>query len=311
MVDDEGVLKHKYNSSDIYATCLIGASALTLRIAEISKLSIIMSPRKTSKEAREQYPPAPSAEDDATSIENDHLEGFSQETVNEYLAYERMAGLCLNEEEGGYVKGSDPDSLQPTAEIYEQDEYDEPPLSPSALLRSVLVESSQRPPAQLQYCAVPAPPPPPIIFQNAPHTAPVISLPVSEAEAWSRFLAGVSQDTVSTRRRYPQPVTASTGGYFEHRYPRGVIPGGYSRSVGGVGHDSRPYHTMPTTTHGPNERVPIVLPSAADRDLALREEPIDLLEMWADTFGRSRRIEEDVATLRERLRLLHQFYYRP
>jgi hypothetical protein len=33
--------------------------------------------------------------------------------------------------------------------------------------------------------------------------------------------------------------------------------------------------------------------------------------MWADTFSRSRRIEEDVATLRERLRLLHQFYYRP
>jgi hypothetical protein len=167
---------------------------------------------------------------------------------------------------------------------------------------------TQSPP---QYYTIPEPPPPTVILQKLAPTVPVTSLSAGEAEAWSQFLGRVPRDTVPIHQRYPQPEFASTGGYFEDHCPRGVISGGYGRRVGSLGYNRRPYRTMPTGICGPNETVPFALARAADRNLTLYEEPIELFEMWADTFGRSRRIEEDVSTLRERLRLLHQFYYRP
>ena len=39
-------------------------------------------------------------------------------------------------------------------------------------------------------------------------------------------------------------------------------------------------------------------------------EPTVVFEMWANVFGMSRRIETDVAALRERLSGLHRFYDR-
>ncbi|CAN9160860.1 unnamed protein product [Alternaria alternata] len=272
-----------------------------------------MSPRETSKRGQEQYPPAPSVEVDDAAVENDNTEGFRQDTIDAYLAYERMAGLRLDDEEEENMNDASPDDSESTAEGYENDERYELPSLPSIQFRSVAAGPPQRPQAPRQYSAVPVPPPPTIILKNISHTAPVVSLPVTEAEAWSQFLGRAPGDFVPRRPHYCQPGHASTNGYFESLYPRGVVSDEYvySRSAGGVGHITRPHHAMPARNCGPNGRVPIAMPRAVDRDLALREEPIELFEMWADTFSRSRRIEEDVATLRERLRLLHQFYYRP
>ncbi|CAI9631991.1 unnamed protein product [Alternaria burnsii] len=271
-----------------------------------------MSHRETSKKAQEQYPPAPSVEVDDAAVENDNTEGFRQDTIDPYLAYERMAGLRLDNEEEENMNDASPDDSESTTEGHKHDEHYELPSLPSIQFRSVAVGPSQRPQAPRQYSAVPVPPPPTIILKNVSHTAPVVSLPVTEAEAWSQFLGRAPRDFVPRRPHYCQPGHASTNGYFESLYPRSAVSDGYSysRSAGGVGHIAHPHHTMPARNRGPNGRVPIAMLRAVDRDLALREEPIELFEMWADTFSRSRRIEEDVVTLRERLRLLHQFYYR-
>jgi hypothetical protein len=312
VVADEEVFQREYNSSKIFTNCLIDTITVTFRKANTSKISAIMSPRETSKKAQEQYPPAPSVEVDYAAVENDNTEGFRQDTIDTYFAYERMAGLRLDNEEEENTNDASPDDSESTAEGYEHDERYELPSLPSIQFRSVAVGPPQRPQAPRQYSAVPVPPPPTIILKNVSHTAPVVSLPVTEAEAWSQFLGRTPGDFVPRRPHYCQPGHASTNGYFESLDPRGAVSDGYSysRSAGGVGHITCPHHTMPARNRGPNGRVPIAMPRAIDRDLALREEPIELFEMWADTFSRSRRIEEDVATLRERLRLLHQFYYR-
>ncbi|KAG9195099.1 hypothetical protein G6011_00219 [Alternaria panax] len=270
-----------------------------------------MSPRRISEGAEEQYPPAPSVEDDVAATGNDNFKGLRQEAVNAYFAYERMAQLHLENDEA-YVNNDNHSASQSITEGYEDDKNDESPPLPSARFRSAVVESPQRSPAQLQYCAVPVPPPPTIILRNVPHTAPVVSLPVTEAEAWSQFMGRAPRDFVPHRRRYLQPGHASTNGYFENLIPRGVMPGGcsYSRGVEGVDQFTRPHHTMPTRNRGPIERDSFAMPHAVNRDFALREEPVELFEIWADTFSRSRRIEEDVAILRERFQLLHEFYYR-
>jgi hypothetical protein len=313
VVADEEVFQHEYNSSKIFTNCLIDTITLTFWKANISKISAIMSHCEIPKRGQEQYPPAPSVEVDDVAVENDNTEGFRQDTIDTYLAYERMTGLRLDDEEEENMNDASPDDSESTAEGYEHDERYELPSLPSIQFRSVVAGPPQRPQAPRQYSAVPVPPPPTIILKNASHTAPVVSLPVTEAEAWSQFLGRAPGDFVPRRPHYCQPGHASTNGYFESLYPRGVVSDEYvySRSAGGVGHITRPRHAMPARNCGPNGRVPIAMPRAVDRDLALREEPIELFEMWADTFSRSRRIEEDVATLRERLRLLHQFYYRP
>jgi hypothetical protein len=271
-----------------------------------------MSPRKTTRKAEEQYPPAPSVEDDAASNGNGGLEKiqFSQEVIDEYLAFERMKELRLENEEEEYVNDDDDGSSQSTVERYEHYEQDEPlslpsnSYNPAARDQSnqhVVVESPLRPPTPPQYCTIPEPPPPTIILQNLAPTVPVTSLPAGEAGAWSQFLGRVPRHIVPIRQRHPQTEFASTGGYFEDHCPRGVISGGYSRGVGSLGYNRRPYRTMPTGIRGPNETVPFAIARAADRNLALYEEPSELFEMWADTFGRSRRIEEDLTTSRERL----------
>ncbi|CAN9385552.1 unnamed protein product, partial [Alternaria alternata] len=75
-----------------------------------------MSPRETSKRGQEQYPPAPSVEVDDAAVENDNTEGFRQDTIDAYLAYERMAGLRLDDEEEENMNDASPDDSESTAE---------------------------------------------------------------------------------------------------------------------------------------------------------------------------------------------------
>jgi hypothetical protein len=275
-----------------------------------------MCPRKTTKKAEKQYPPAPSVQDEAGSNEDGDLGRFefTQEEVDNYLEYERRKELHLeNEEEEEYVNDHHHHSSQPTVEMYEQDV---PPSLPQNAYRPaarhpsaepVVVELSQRLPTTPQYHATSESRPQ---FRHFGATS-VIPTPVGDSEAWDQFLREVRRDIDSMRWSDPQPGLASTSGYIVY-FPRSDIPDGYSGGLGGLGHNRRPYHSMPTTrTRGSNERVPFAMRRAVDRDLALREEPMELFEMWADTFTASRRIEEDVAILRKRLNLLHKFYYRP
>lgn len=277
-----------------------------------------MSPRKNMKKAEEQHPPAPFAEDDTASLRDNKFEGLSQEVIDKYLAaYDALDNLDLNDDEGEYVNDDASENSQATPSGYEQEQRgedrflrsngNEPPSHVRVNYRAA-VQPPQRPPAPPQHNAVPVAPPPTIIFRNATKLAPMAFANVPQALPSYHFDRGIQE----ALGRYSR-VHHRFGDYPEEHYPREIVLGRYDWGVEGMPHDSffnRIVPLMRPINGIHNERIPFAPPRSLNRDLAPLMEHDLLCEMWADAFGASRRIEEDMAAFRGRLQRLHKFYYR-
>jgi hypothetical protein len=329
VADSEQALKHKYSSSKIYNShvSLTIHHSMYIPGFDTSVPSHTMTPRKSSKKVEEQYPPAPSAEDDNASMGDDELEELSQDVIDEYLAYNAMNHLRLNDDEDEYEDDDASEGLQSTPDGYEQYEHEEPtpphtrreePDVHNQPRQRFGIESPQRPPATLQYYTVPVPPPPTIIVLGAAPTGLMAFPTAPQSQPIFHLFGGNPGEFGRSRRaprrlRLPPSVALSEGDY----YLGGVVPGGYSRGVDELPHYMFPNQTVPLRRRvddRPNGQMPFSwlhpIEPPIERNVVHRTEPTFALEFWADTFTMSRRIEEDMASLRRRLECLQEFYYR-
>ncbi|KAI4621744.1 hypothetical protein J4E80_004116 [Alternaria sp. BMP 0032] len=284
-----------------------------------------MSPRKHTKKAEEQRPPAPFAEDDTASQGEDEFEGLSQEFIDEYLAaYHALDNLNLNDEEENVNDDSSEDS-QYTPGEYEQEQHGEIEYlrsnrnEPPSLIRfnyRTINDPPERPPAPVQQNPVPVASPPTFVFQNAPSFAPEAFANVPQARPARNFPRGVLEAIErrdQSHRRHRRLALPFNGEPFEQRYLRASAPGRYSRGVEGMPRDFFPSRSVPIMRR-PNGRqdgrLPFAPPRSLDRDMAPPMERDLLFEMWADAFVESRRMEQDMAAFRERLQRLYKFCYR-
>jgi len=277
-----------------------------------------MSPRKNMKKPEEQHPPAPFAEDDTASQGDDEFQGFSQDAIADYLAtYHAMLALDLNNDEGEHINHDAFEDSRSDLGEYGQEQRGEIPYLPNngneppshiRVNYRAAVQPPQRPPPPLQQNSVPVAPPPRINFQNAANPAPMPFANVPQALPVWHFDRGI-QAALRRYRRFHRPI----GGFPEEHYPRGVVPGGYSRGVEGMPRDLFPHRSVPIMRR-PNgrqdERMPFALPRSLDRDMTPPMERDLLFEMWADAFVESRRMEQDMTAFRERLQRLYKFCYR-
>jgi hypothetical protein len=326
VADSEQALKHKYSSSKIYNShvSLTIHHSMYIPGFDTSVPSHTMTPRKSAKTAEEQYPPAPSAEDDNASMGDDELEELSQDVIDEYLAYNAMNPLRLNDDEDEYGDDDASEGLQSTPDGYEHYEHKEPtpphtrreePDVHNQTRQRIEGEPPQRPTAPLQYYTVPVPPPPTVIVPGAAPTGLMAFPTAPQSQPMFHLFDPNSGEFGRSRRtprrlKLPPRVALSEGDY----YPRGVVPGGYSRGVDGLPHYMFPNQTVRRVDDRPNGQMPFSwlhpIEHPIERNVAHRTEPTFALEFWADTFTMSRRIEEDMAALRRRLERLQEFYYR-
>jgi len=284
-----------------------------------------MSPRKNMKKAEEQHPPAPFAEDDTASQGEDEFEGLSQEFIDEYLAaYHALDSVDLNDDEEENVNDDPSEDSQSTPGEYEQESHgeilylrsngNEPP-SQHRLNYCATTQPPQRPQAPLQQNTVPVAPPPTFVFRNAANPVFMAGPNVPQAVPARKFSRGILKaierrdQSHRSHRRSHRPFD----GFPEEHYPRGVVPGGYSRGVEGMPRDLFPHWSMPTMRRPDgrqNERFPFAPPRSLDRNIAPPMERDLLFEMWADAFVESRRMEQGMAAFRERLQRLYKFCYR-
>lgn len=285
-----------------------------------------MSPRKNMKKAEEQHPPAPFAEDDTASQGSDEFEGLSQKVIEEYwAAYDALNNLNINDDEEQNVNDDPSEDSQSTPGGYEQEQRgemqylcsngNEPPPQFRVNYRAA-VQPPQCPPAQVQQIPVPIAPLPTFIFRNAANFDPRVFANAHQAQPVWYSVEGVPE-SIERRgrsgRNHLRLALPFHGESVQDYYPRGVVPGGYSRGVEGMPRNLFPHRSAPIMRR-PNgrqdERIPLAPPRSLDRDAAPLMERDLLFEMWTDAFGASKRIEQDMAAFREKLERLYEFCYR-